>query len=388
MGLYKYIVKQASVFNEEADNRAVIDRMVVVSHDVETSWGSATHNVAGSEEYNARVIGETLDITLPLKINAGKFTISNGVNTATITLTGTETTLDDIMKLIDQAFIDASPAALNMRVKSIIETNDVASTIIAYLEIQSTGTPGTSDQITIATTTATFIELGLTAATTNGTKPDVTVVDKTYLGGMVSTNEEIDNPSILKIEYIEMRDTGVEIGENREKVTVTIQEGYTQQEITDRDIPLTIIKTISEYVETVFDDTIDTPITDLMLDPTNLIHLYKCGNICVNYDTNKDICLETKYIAVETSQEERDLEAKYIVAFERKIDKETEELINEWCINNIGNEQKVMNLGIAKALGEILTSEEETMWSSYQTYKDNVVNSQRAKKIDAMVKTE
>jgi hypothetical protein len=269
MANYKYIVEQAKVFNEEANDKATIDKWWVVGHDFESDWSTATSAAPGDEEYNAKVVGDEVDDSSPLSIGADDWTISDGTTEATVVMDGTEETIEDVMVKAEAAIADAG---LNMKIKAWRKEYKDGS-YGSYLEIESTGTPGTSDEITLNTSTGDLSIIGLTEGTTNGTKPDTTIVLKKYLGGMIPTTETIDNPDIPRISYSEMVD---DLEDEKNKRTIVVQEGLLDEE----EVPETIEKTTYNYTETVFDDTVDTPITGSALIDSDGIHLYKKGLEC------------------------------------------------------------------------------------------------------------
>jgi len=248
MALYKYITQQAAFYDNKkgvADN--VIDRFNVTGYDEEGDWANP-YTVAGTKEYNAVVTGSAKDDSSPLTITGGLFQISDGTSVATVTLEGSETTIEDVMEAIATE-LESEPAKIVVESwKKEFPDGSNESNLV----LRSTGTPGTSDEIVIATTTATLADFGLTAGTTNGTKPDVVMQDKTYLGGDVITTNEITNPILPRI-------TQTTISEAR-KVIQIIQQGHTQEDIDRGIVPATIIDTTTTFVETVFDSTTDTPI--------------------------------------------------------------------------------------------------------------------------------
>jgi len=269
MALYKYITEQAAFYDDKkgvADN--AVNRFNVTGYDEEGDWANP-YTVEGEHEYNAVVTGSAKDDSSPLTISAGSFTISDGTDVATIALTGSETTIEDVMEAINSELVsEGTTINVESHKKEFPDgSND------SFLVLRSTGTPGTSDEITIATTTATLSDFGLTAGTTNGTKPDVTMQDKRYLGGEFLTTNEIANPDLPRI-------TVTTIEEEIKNVSL-IQNGYTQDDIDDGVVPATIIDTTSTFVETVFDSTSVTPISTFQ--NSSGAHLYKEGKIATEF---------------------------------------------------------------------------------------------------------
>jgi len=273
MALYKYITEQAAFYDDKkgvADN--AINRFNVTGYEEEGSWETPT-TVEGSHEFNAVVTGSAKDDSSPLTINSGSFTISDGTAVATVALTGSETTIEDVMEAIDSELVNEGVTiTVESWKKEFLDGSNESQ-----LVLRSTGTPGTSDEITIATTTATLSDFGLTAGTTNGTKPNYTVQETRYLGGEFVTENEIPNPIIPKITV-----SSVDEGS---KIIQTIQPGHTQNDIDNGLIPATIIDTTSTFVETVFDSTSVAPISTFQ-DGTGA-YLYKEGKIPTEFNDSR-----------------------------------------------------------------------------------------------------
>ena len=158
-----------------------------------------------------------------------------------------------------------------------------------------------------------------------------------------------------------------------------VQGGYLEEE----SVPMVVNKDNHTYTETEFDEAVDGTAVLTLVDGS-LRHLYKVGSVCV--DSTGGECVAWRFEHVETSDNENAAELDYIQKYEKKIDEETDDLIKEWCIANVGNEEKALNLGIQKAITDDLSEDEETMWSDYQSYRSTIISSQRSKKVATMVK--
>lgn len=353
MAKYKYIVEQAKRFDDNANDRKVIDMWHVVGHDMEDDWDTAISTEPGDEEFNAKVVGDEIDDSSDLGITGGQFTIYNGDKTATVYLDGDEQNLVDIMDKIDDAF---QVVEMPMTVKAF--TVRWPGENKSYLEIVSTGTPGTSDEITIATTTANLSQFGLEAGTTNGTKPDVTIVNKIYLGGVIPSSEEINNPMKPEIIITDKYDHD-EMG--RLFRAKKIQNGFVE----DDSVPLTATKWSYPYVETEFDESEDgAPEEDLLFDSTGH-HLFKVANVCKEFDSTTNECVSWRYEPVATSSDERaaedDYANKYISLIIGRSIEFGNELIREFTSENVqmGITASGQTNAVRKALAE--------SWQAIQT---------------------
>jgi len=277
MALYKYITTQAAFYDENkdvADN--AVNRFNVTGYEEEGSWETPT-SVEGELEYNAVVTGSAKDDSSPLTISGGLFQISDGTAVATVTLDGAETAIEDVMEDIHAAFTEDSTATLNMKVEAIKKEFPDGS-VESHLEITSTGPPGTGDEITISTISADLSQIGLVAGSTYGTKPSYTVQETRYLGGEVITSTQIPNPDLPRItrSFVE--------GEN--KSSQITQQGYTQNDIDNDIVEEFVFDSTSTFVETIFDDAVDTPISTYT--DSNGSALYKEGKVGTTFEDAKE----------------------------------------------------------------------------------------------------
>jgi len=277
MALYKYITEQAAFYNDKnnvADN--AVKRFNVTGYEEEGSWETPT-SVEGDHEYNAVVTGSIKDDSSPLTITGGLFQISDGTAVATVTLNGSETTIEDVMEDIHEAFNEDSTATLNMKVEAFKKEYPDGS-VESYLVITSTGLPGTGDQISISTISADLSQFGLTAGDTYGTQPSYTVQETRYLGGDVTTTTQIPNPELPKITTTFILD--------EEKATQTIQQGYTQSDIDVGNVDEFVFDSTTTFVETIFDDAVDTPISTYT--DSNGAALYKEGKVGLEFEHSNE----------------------------------------------------------------------------------------------------
>lgn len=308
MALYKYEVTQKKGLDADGNEYAMDGYFVKAKLD-QADWGTATDTIAGTEEFNAKVTGSKINDVSALTITAGNFQVADTSNPAvTVTLDGSETSVADIMDKIAEACEN-----LDLKVTSISEINDYASTQESFIVIESTGTKGTSDAITITAGTATLSEFGLTAGTTNGTKPDITVEVKKLLGGYVTTTSNVDNPALVETReysYVPSIDP-IESGWVRR--TRVLSKGATAEEVNLGMVPATIDLPSTSYVETEFDDAVDTPITTF-IDATDGNYLYEVQNVCTDFDTETQVCNASRYEPVELSAEDKTKNAAYLQA--------------------------------------------------------------------------
>jgi len=278
MGLYKYIVEQGQGFDDQAGRDTAIDKYYVTGVLDATAWVNATHTEPG-EPTNAVLVGSEVDESdPPIVVSAGNFTVSDGTNQITVSLSGNEDSVDEVLAAIDSDN-RAAPTPLNINFQSITRYNDYTGVTTRQLKFTSTGDPGQSDEITVAEGTATLSQFGLSATTVYGTQPDVTIKDILCLGGNYTTsNGMIDNPDIPKITSLEYIDglSGVE------QFIKVIQKGQVQDEIT----ALQIEDFTTTWQDTEFDDAVDTPISTFQ-DGTGA-YLYEQGRVDTEFNATKD----------------------------------------------------------------------------------------------------
>jgi len=256
MGLYKYIVEQGQGFDDQAGRDTAIDKYYVTGVLDATAWVNATHTEPG-DPTNAKVVGNKIDESdPPISINPGTLTINDGTNQITVTLTGSEESVEDVFDAIDAENQSSGP--LNIDFKLFKSVNDYTGVTELWLELTSTDEPGTSDEITLGGT-ASLANFGLEAGTTNGTQPDITIKDILCLGGNYTTsNGTIANPIVPKITRTVFSDFGPE---GREKVTSIVQPGYTQEQMEEEGIEAQVEDLVTTWQDTEFDDAVDTPIS-------------------------------------------------------------------------------------------------------------------------------
>jgi len=272
--LYKYEVKQDIHYNTEG-SKVITDNYYLVGVVNQPDWSDATEQVEGTEEFNAKVTGDRLTT---ISITPKTFTV-NGTD---VVLDGTETALSEVMAKI-------ALVVSNVTVESHTEQNNSDSTSESWLVLTSTGTPGVSDSIVI--TGSNLNEIGLTADTTNGTKPTITQVNKILLGETLPSNQTIDNPDIFTItRYYYNSGTQSQV----------IKRGYTSQEIIDLSIPLTINKTTYSYVETEYDDGVDSPLSTFYSSGGGYLYIMENGTYRElidneKADSNTQLLLDVKW---------------------------------------------------------------------------------------------
>jgi len=272
MGLYKYIVEQGQGFDDQAGRDTAIDKYYVTGVLDATAWVNATHTESG-DPTNAKVVGSKIDESdPPITISAGDFTIGDGTNEITVTLTGSEESVEDVFDAIEAENQSSGP--LDITFELFKEVNGYTGVTELWIEMTSTGEAGTSDEIILGALTASLNQFGLSAGTTNGTLPDVTVKDILCLGGIFTSSNTVDNPDIPMIEKITFED---EL-EGREKVTTTIQPGYDEFQLQNDSFAAEVEEITETWVDTEFDDGVDTPISTFQ--NASGAYLYEQGFVC------------------------------------------------------------------------------------------------------------
>jgi len=368
MAKYKYIIRRA--FKNKGNSLITTNDYYVVGRLDEDEYSEESH-IEKLKEFSSidYVQSKPINDIKELKINKGKFTIGNGSDGRTVQLSGKETCVIGIAKCICRDASDMVDVVVYKKYDDRVGENK------SWIELRS---KSPKEEIIISPLSNYDLSNIGFEARVNRPSEEEEIKDLELLGETVDTIIEIENPDIERFcEYtIKMKDEKAIAVEN------IIKPGITKSKIEEFEIPEKIKINKREFVVSEFDDSVDKPIKMFRRDNS---HLYKVGIVGTELDENKNF-KSFRAFPVKCTDEEREAEQEFRNQYEKIMDKNTSKLIKEWCVNNGGDEQKFIHIGLDKALGVSISKEESTLWDEYQTARKRIIKSQKKEKIKIGIK--